>query len=274
MSSPTRQEADEVGEIYDEMSDLVDVYYGNIHLGYWADDDDPTPLRDALERMTDLVVDALELAPGQHLLDVGCGVGEPAIRIAARSGVRITGISNSAWHVEETARRVTAAGVGGLVTARQADAGALPFPNATFDAVLALDSLPNAVDKGQWLREVGRVLRPGGRFALTDYTAEVPLTPADREVIATHGIFDPPTAPALCDLVSDAGLVVEQRRDWGARARRTYDEVLSLLHHRREAMADAYGSERMRAFEDSLAPVLEVCRAKLGYLLVAGHRPG
>ncbi|OKI35517.1 hypothetical protein A6A25_23640 [Saccharothrix sp. CB00851] len=256
------------------MSDLVDVYHGNIHLGYWADDEDPTPLRDALERMTDLVVDTLALTPGQHLVDVGCGVGEPAIRIAERFGVRITGISNSAWHVAETTRRAAAAGVGDLVTARHADAGALPFPNATFDALLAFDSLPNAVDREQWLREMNRVLRPGGRFAVTDYTAEVPLTPADLEAIATHGIFDPPTAPALCDLVAGAGLVVEQRRDWGARARRTYDEVASLFDNRRAALADAYGAERMRAFEDSLAPVFEVCRAKLGYLLVAGHRPG
>lgn len=274
MSSPASQEADEVGGIYDEMSDLVEVYHGNIHLGYWAGDDDPAPLAEALDRMTDLVAGTLALTPGQHLVDVGCGVGVPAIRIAARFGARITGITNSAWHAEETARRAAAAGVADLVTARHADAQALPFPDGAFDAVLAFDSLPNAVDKGQWLREMSRVLRPGGRFAVTEYTAEATLTPVDREVLATHAIFDPPTASALCALVAGAGLAIDERRDWGERVRRTYDEVAALFRDRGESLADAYGAERVRAFERSLAPVFEVCRTGLGYLLVAGHKPG
>ncbi|WP_367127577.1 cyclopropane-fatty-acyl-phospholipid synthase family protein [Saccharothrix sp. HUAS TT1] len=274
MSSPTSQQVDEVGGIYDEMSDLVGVFHGNIHLGYWTGDDDRTPLRDALERLTDLVADTLALSPGQHLVDVGCGVGEPAIRIAKRFGVRITGITNSAWHAAETTRRAVAAGVADLVTARRADAGALPFPDSAFDALLALDSLPNAVDRAQWLGEMSRVLRPGGRFAVTDYPVERALTPADREAIATHAILDPLTAAALCDLVTGAGLVVERRWDWGARACRTYDEVAALFRTRQSALADAYGAERVRAFERSLAPVFDVCRNKLGYVLVTGRRPG
>ncbi|MER5261480.1 methyltransferase domain-containing protein [Actinosynnema sp. NPDC002837] len=274
MSSPASQEADEVGGIYDGMSDLVEIYHGNIHLGYWTGDDDPATLADALDRMTDLVAGTLALAPGQHLVDVGCGVGMPAIRIATRFGARVTGITNSAWHAGETARRAAAAGVADLVTARQGDAEALPFPDAAFDAVLAFDSLPNAVDKGRWLREMSRVLRPGGRFAVTEYTAEAALTPADREVLATHAIFDPPTASALCALVADAGLVVDERQDWGTRVRRTYDEVAAVFRDRGEDLADSYGAERIRVFEQGLAPVFEVGRTSLGYLLVAGHKPG
>ncbi|MFI9005799.1 SAM-dependent methyltransferase [Actinosynnema sp. NPDC053489] len=274
MSISAEGEADEVGGIYDAMSDLVEIYHGNIHLGYWSGDDDATPLAGALDRVTDLVANTLALEHGQHLLDLGCGVGEPAIRIARRFGVRVTGITNSAWHVAETTRRAAAAGVADLVTARHADAGALPFPDAAFDAVLALDSLPNAVDKGRWLREVARVLRPGGRFAVTAYPARTALTPEDREVLATHAIFDPPTAAELCDLVARAGLVVERRWDWGDRAVRTYDEVAALFRAGDPALADTYGAERVRAFEHGLAPVFEVCRAKLGYLVVAGHAPG
>lgn len=273
MSSPVRQQADEIGEIYDEMSDLVDVYHGNIHLGYWTSEDDPTPFAEALERTTDLVAEALALTPGQHLLDLGCGVGEPAIRIAGRLGVRVTGVTNSTWQARETTRRAAAAGVDDRVTARHADAADLPFPDAAFDAVLAFDSLPNALDKGRWLREMGRVLRPGGRFAVTDYTAEAELTPADREALATHAILDPPTLSALCGLAADAGLVVEQRQEWGPRVLRTYDEMTALFRLRGEALAEAYGPERLRAFEESLAPVFDVCRDKLGYVLVAGHKP-
>ncbi|NUT48068.1 MAG: methyltransferase domain-containing protein [Saccharothrix sp.] len=273
MSSPATQNADEVGGIYDAMSDLFEIFHGNIHLGYWTGDDDPAPLPVALERLTDLVAETLALAPGQRLLDVGCGLGVPAIRIAQRCDVRITGVTVSAWQAAEATRRATAAGVGDRVTARHADAAALPFPDACFDAVLAFDSLPNAVDRRQWLREVRRVLRPGGRFAVTDYPAEAPLTPRDREVLATHAILDPPTASELDDLVAAAGLVVDQRHDWGTRVVRTYDEVSTLFRTRDDTLSDTYGAERVRAFEEGLAPVFEVSRAKLGYLLLAGRRP-
>ncbi|MEU5976089.1 class I SAM-dependent methyltransferase [Streptomyces sp. NPDC047315] len=68
---------------------------GNIHVGYWDDPADGGSLDQATDRLTDLVAGRLAAVPGQHLLDVGCGTGRPALRIARATGARVSGVSTS-----------------------------------------------------------------------------------------------------------------------------------------------------------------------------------
>jgi cyclopropane fatty-acyl-phospholipid synthase-like methyltransferase len=159
-TSETSRVVDDVGELYDEMAGMIEVLGGNIHVGYWLSDDDQTPLLEAINRCTDIVGAKLELQPGQRLLDIGCGAGVPATRLGQRTDAVITGITNSKWQVGEATHRVNAAGLRGQVQIEYGDAAALAYPDESFDAVLALESLPHAHDRGQWLREMVRVLRP------------------------------------------------------------------------------------------------------------------
>lgn len=102
---------------------------------------------------------ATHLAGASDVLDVGCGEGQVA-RLAARlAGVgRVAGVDVSWPQLQAAAAR------GGGVGLAQAAATALPFPSSRFDAVVACLVFEHLTDGAAAVAEVGRVLRPGGRF--------------------------------------------------------------------------------------------------------------
>jgi cyclopropane fatty-acyl-phospholipid synthase-like methyltransferase len=89
----TQEEARTPGDINPQYATLTDVSVeilgGNMHVGYWTDDNDDAPMEVATNRLTDLVIDKLEVRPGQRLLDVGCGNGAPAVRVVRAKQVEV-----------------------------------------------------------------------------------------------------------------------------------------------------------------------------------------
>lgn len=104
----------------------------------------------------DVVLSKLREHHPKQLLEVGCGTGALAARIATELPTRVTCIDQSERMVALTAGR----GIRALV----ADAGHLPFDDDTYDAVLAAWMLYHVADLDQTLSEIRRVLRPGGLF--------------------------------------------------------------------------------------------------------------
>lgn len=108
--------------------------------------------------------DALQLEPGRTLVDVGCGTGRHARAFAAR-GVRAVGIDLSAGLLAAAAD-----GVGAWI---QADARCLPLHDGVADAVMSVCQGGFGITPGgdaQVFAEMVRVLRPGGRLALTAFS--------------------------------------------------------------------------------------------------------
>lgn len=122
------------------------------------------PLVEELKRRT---TEALELEPGARAIDVGCGTGVDALSMAeaVRPGGRLV-----AADVSERAVRAAQRRLAGLAEAEAivADAQALPFPDASFDALRAERTLLHIGDPERALREFRRVLAPGGRLAILE----------------------------------------------------------------------------------------------------------
>jgi len=263
---------EDIGGFYDQMGGLIEVMGGNIHVGYWHGDDDRAPLLEAINRLTDVVGAQLDLEPGQHALDVGCGVGMPAIRLAQRVDARITGITNSRWQVEEARRRVQASGVRGQVEVELGDAAELPFGDASFDAVLVFQSLQHAGDRGRWLREAVRVVRPGGRIVLTEFVEEDPLAEEEVEILLAGAMQPPLRRSALLELVRASGVVVDGVVDCGDRIRPTYAAYFDRLDRQRSHFVEAFGEERVEEQRQAMSILLPIYRDKIGYVVVTGHR--
>ncbi|HEU5108991.1 MAG TPA: class I SAM-dependent methyltransferase, partial [Micromonosporaceae bacterium] len=206
------------------------------------------------------------------LLDVGCGVGVPAIRLGQRTDAEVTGITISRWQVAEANRRAAEAGLRGQVRFEYGDASELAYPDGFFDAVMALDALVHAGDRSRWLREMYRVLRPGGRFSLSEFTEEVPLSDSDHEVIGFGAMSPPLPARTLLDLVRDCGFVVDEFELCGDRVRRTYDAYFEQIARRRAELAAAYGEEKVGMYEHGMVPLFDICREKMGYIIVSGYK--
>lgn len=113
---------------------------------------------------TGWVVLLSRVAPGMRILDLASGVGEPALELARRVGAggQVVATDLVAGPLEFVARAARAEGLDWLST-HVADMEALPFPNASFDLVTCRFGLMFSPDTNATLREVLRVLVPGGR---------------------------------------------------------------------------------------------------------------
>ncbi|WP_329062070.1 SAM-dependent methyltransferase [Streptomyces sp. NBC_01429] len=160
-----------VGELYDRLT-LSAMHDGsfnpNVHIGYWDTPDSRATIEEAMDRLTDVFTDWLKVDGSSHVLDLGCGVGGPGLRVVAHTGARVTGISISEEQIKTANRLADEAGLADRAVFQHGDAMKLPFAEGSFDAVMALESLCHMPDRQQVLTDVARVLVPGGRIVLTD----------------------------------------------------------------------------------------------------------
>ncbi len=115
---------------------------------------------------------AVELAglrPGQRALDLAGGTGDLTALLARRAGVVVLADVNPAM-LERGRARLLDEGVAGNIEYTQADAEHLPFATHTFDCVTIAFGLRNVTDKEAALREMHRVLRPGGRVVILEFS--------------------------------------------------------------------------------------------------------
>ena len=117
------------------------------------------------------IIDLARLAPGESVLDVGCGTGSLAIVAKQRVGPAglVAGIDASPEMISRANRKTQRRGV--EVVLKNAVAEALPFPDAYFDAVLSTLMLHHLPVKARQscVREIRRVLKPGGRVLVVDF---------------------------------------------------------------------------------------------------------
>jgi demethylmenaquinone methyltransferase / 2-methoxy-6-polyprenyl-1,4-benzoquinol methylase len=120
------------------------------------------------QRWRRLAREALRLAPGQRVLDLATGTGDLALQVAADgSGPSVIGADPSLRML--ALARVKAASQGAArVELSAADAQALPFADHVFDAACMAFGIRNVPDRPLALRELARVVRPGGRLAILE----------------------------------------------------------------------------------------------------------
>jgi len=141
---------------------------------------------------------------GDRVLEVGCGAGHLANMLAARHGVAVTGLDLDPQMVERAlanARR-TASGNRRAADFVVGDVAALPFDDDAFDLVVSTLSMHHWSDPRQALREIGRVLRPGGCVLIWDFRPD--------GLVPFHAQLPDPVA----DVVADGRLRLVSVQPW------------------------------------------------------------
>jgi arsenite methyltransferase len=205
----------------------------------------------------------------ERLLDVASGAGATAILAAREYGCAAVGVDLGDDAVAGARSAAADAGLPDLVTFEAADAGQLPFADASFDVVVCECALCTFPDKLTALSEMRRVLRPGGRLALSDVVADHERLPGDlRGPMATVAcIGGALTDDGYRQLLERAGFLVLDSQSAEADVAKMADRVSSRLR-----AARILGLDGLAPIEGGLRRAIEL--AGEAERAIAGHALG
>jgi ubiquinone/menaquinone biosynthesis C-methylase UbiE len=131
------------------------------------------PLREPLLRE---VIQAWELPPGSRGLDIGCGIGQPTLLLAEAVGPagRVTGLDRSLEFLLRAEDLVKKADLSNQISFQEGNVHHLPFDDGEFDWAWSVDCVgyPGVGDPPPLVRELARVVRPGGKLAILTWTSQ------------------------------------------------------------------------------------------------------
>ncbi|XP_018408389.1 PREDICTED: phosphomethylethanolamine N-methyltransferase-like [Nanorana parkeri] len=157
-------------------------------------------------------ISMLNLAPGQRVVDVGCGIGGGDFYMAKTYGVEVLGMDLSSNMVEIAMERAIKEKTP-LVQFEIGDATRRIFPEASFDVVYSRDTILHINDKGALFRRFYSWLKPGGKLLITDYCCgEQPWSPVFQEYVKQRG-YILYTPEEYGQLLEKAGFVKVQALD-------------------------------------------------------------
>ncbi|SHM35765.1 methyltransferase domain-containing protein [Actinacidiphila paucisporea] len=178
-----------VERYYDITLDLYEDLWGeHVHHGFWDPGEVPGvngPDRHAAtDRLVRELVEFARLPAKSRVWDVGCGIGGPALHLAGAMGCAVEGVTLSAKQAARANEKARAAGVADRARFHQLDALATGFPDASFDAVWALESLMHLPDRPAFFAEAMRLLRPGGTLAVATWSVrDGELDEAEQDLV-------------------------------------------------------------------------------------------
>ncbi|KAL2074088.1 hypothetical protein VTL71DRAFT_7866 [Oculimacula yallundae] len=140
------------------------------------------PFHQAIARHEHYLASTMGLKPGMRILDVGCGVGGPAMEIATFADCHVTGVNLNDYQIKRATRAAALRGMSSQLRFVKGDFMALPFPDNSFDAVYAIEATCHAPSLADVYAEIFRVLKPGGVFGNYEWL----MTPLYNPLNAHH----------------------------------------------------------------------------------------
>lgn len=182
----TQQHLDNINAYYDSPAVQVfeELAQQQIHLGYWEDKYPNVPLAQAAKRLTQIIIDQIDIPRDARFLDIGCGCGQPAIEIVKQKHCYVEGITLNPQQERKASALAQSEYLEHKANFRVGDASALPYNDHIFDSALLLESIHH-IGHNEALSEAARVLKPGGTILIADAVVlKDKVNDADKTLLA------------------------------------------------------------------------------------------
>jgi ubiquinone/menaquinone biosynthesis C-methylase UbiE len=227
-------------------------------------------------KLTSRLGEVLQLTPQSRVLDVASGKGTSAIYLAETFGCTVVGVDYGGDNVRQANETAAAKGQSHRVHFEQGDAERLPCEEASFDAIICECAFCTFPDKPSAAREFARVLKPGGRVAMSDLTRAAGNLPKELDTLLAWVacIADAQPLESYAEFLTAAGFSVNVREP--------HDEALTEMVN--QIRMKLLGAEIMVGLKKMELPGVDFPQAKamaassleaiqqgkLGYAIVAG----
>lgn len=233
---------DGIAGFYDSSSGLWERVWGeHMHHGHYGPNGDIK--KDHMQAQVDMCDETLKWAgvdsgpPPASVLDVGCGIGGSSRHIARKYGSEGVGITLSPVQADRANALSQAQGLGERLRFEVADALAMPFADDSFDLVWSMESGEHMPDKRQFVSELARVCKPGGRVIIVAWchrdleAGEAALSRREEKLLRRiNRAYYLPRWCSVADyrsLAAEAGLVDVRADDWTKSVRRFWRAVIA-----------------------------------------------
>ncbi|KAG0252652.1 hypothetical protein BGZ95_006569 [Linnemannia exigua] len=181
------------------------------------------PFRQAIARYEHHLAAQMAIEPHFEVLDVGCGVGGPAIEIARFTGARITGLNNNDYQIARAKQHRASAGLEKRLHFVKGNFMNMPFDSNYFDACYAIEATFYASSLEDVYGQVYRILKPGGSFGCHEFALTDKYEPTNPEHLRIvrgielgTGIGKMKTVKGCLEALRHVGFTIEKHEDLAA----------------------------------------------------------
>lgn len=251
----------------------------DLHYGLFTTGQETLPT--ATGALTTLMADVAELRSGQRVLDVGCGTGTPACKLAEQFDVRVVGITTSPVGVAAARHQAAERGLSEQVSFELRDGTDNGFDSESFDRVWVLESSHLMPRREHLVNECARVLKTGGRMALCDLVRhrDIPfreLRDRTAEFATLRAAFGEARMEPLATYVEFAqatGLAVDRVEDLSEQTLPTFDHWRRNAESHAAEVTEALGQQGLDDFVRSTEILESLWRdGTLGYGMFAAEK--
>jgi cyclopropane fatty-acyl-phospholipid synthase-like methyltransferase len=178
MIAMSGSELEQVATLYDSPEGQLGptLFGGHLHWGYWDENSADDSFADAADRLAQIMIDKTQIQEGQRFIDLGCGVGQPAMKLAKTKGCSVDGITISQFQQQSATSRAQAEGMQDRLRFIHGSALDIPCDDHAYDGGWFFESIFHMGHRDALL-EANRALKPGATLVLTD----LPTLPATTE---------------------------------------------------------------------------------------------